>query len=105
MADISIFNQNFDLDTTADVSFDFSASHSYTNIGAYGTAHPWQIRLVVDGADNNARGGSTAVSDVVSIMGAAGQLATGRHNVQIIWYADSTMLLRGAVLRILITKR
>lgn len=102
MSDKSIFNVTFNLDVPADVSIDFSAGQGYSSTNSNS---PWGARIVVDGSNNVARGGGGAVTDVISVMGAAGQLSAGGHRVEVIWYGQSNMTLNGAVIRILITKR
>jgi hypothetical protein len=105
MTVVVVFNYNFVLDVAANVSIDVSAGQGYSSLGTYGSSHPWNLSVYVDGTYNNDRGGSGAVSDTVSCIGAVGALAAGSHNVTVNWYGDPVITLSQAVLRILITRR
>ncbi|RZF61216.1 hypothetical protein EWE75_18670 [Sphingomonas populi] len=103
MATQTVFDYTLNLDTVADVSIDVSAGQSYSSTNIANA--PWQLMIYVDGSQNNGRGGSGAVTDVISCIGAFNQMAAGNHQITIYWYGDSRITLNGSVLRVLVTKR
>lgn len=104
MATFTLFDYTISVPSTTNLFFILGGKQSYSNLGSYGTNHPWNLYIYFDGTLINQAGGSGAVTDSPSLFAGVTGCGAGNHQITCTWAStDATISLSGVNLLVLST--